>query len=1144
MTGEDGLPLSVALRLDGMCNKFETAWRGGTPPSIEDFLARAAASDRAELLRELVLLDAFHRRRRGDECRPDDYGDRFPDLDRTWLDHALADASALTPGPGAAVGTVDWAAGQTAEIQDVEVAGAPIRFGDYELLGEIARGGMGVVYRARHVSLNRVVALKMILAGRLASPAEVRRFRTEAEAAAGLDHPNIVPIYEVGQCAGRHYFTMKLLDGPSLAEVRSKTVAIAPADAARLVAAVARAVHYAHQRGILHRDLKPANILIADSDHDSASRNPGTVIVTDFGLAKRAETPDGPTETGMVVGTPAYMAPEQAAGQGNRLTTAADVWAVGAILYELLTGQPPFKAATVADTLLKVRLDDPTPPRVLRPGVPRDLETVCLKCLRKNPAERYAGAGELADDLDRFLTGEPILARPAGRWERAVKWVRRHPAAAATVAVVLLLAVGGSAAAWLFKGQRDEARAARADAVERLRDSLIARARAARTSGRTGRRFESLAALDEAARLRLGPDLRDEVIACLSAADMRVARQWAAPPGDAHCVDFDDSFTRYAWASTGGRTVSVRRVADDAEEMRLPSPGRWIWLFLSRDGKFLYVESQPDLRRQLWRLDGPGPVAIIDAGPTELEFPHSFHPGGGRIALARPDGGVALYDLPSGQLAKTLPGAGRPIDLAYDPSGRRLAIGTSLKTSICDSESGTIICELPPTEGAGSLAWHPSGELLAFPRGNAGVVVLWDVAANHPVRVMEGHRQGGIRLTFNHAGDLLAGTAWEHRLRVCETSTGRQVFSMPFTHNTVRFSVDDRYLCGDRRDGQFVLWEVERAREYRSFRRDAVPDRAFGYHRCDVSPDGRWLAVSGEAGVGLWELATGRQRAVLSADTNSCDAVFDASGAIIATGDAGPQRWAMELAGGTIRIGPPERLPLPGKFIWGLAGTRDGRVLAGVDMNQGAIVHRDRPDQPIWLRPLTAARDVTVSPDGKQVVTGDHGGEGLTVWDAETGQLLSRLCGGHLSRSVFSPSGRYLAGRFSKIDNLAFEGRVWDVATWREVARFVGTPLAFAPGEAALAIETGQGEVRLIDPATAAVIARLEDPNLERADFGCFAPDGGTLVVTSNDGPSIHVWDLRLIRAGLAERGLDWDLPPYPSPTMEPESVPVIVEEK
>jgi peroxiredoxin/tRNA A-37 threonylcarbamoyl transferase component Bud32/tetratricopeptide (TPR) repeat protein len=360
------------------------------------------------------------------------------------------------------------------------------QFGDYELLQEVARGGMGVVFKARQKSLNRIVALKMILAGHLASREQVRRFHVEAEQAASLDHPNIVPIYQVGEEEGQHYFTMKLIEGGNLAH-RLAGKSMPPRDAVRLVATVARAVHYAHQRGVLHRDLKPGNILLDVQ---------GVPHVTDFGLAKHLGGLGGQagdyasTQSGAIVGTPSYMAPEQAAARKD-LSVAVDVYSLGAILFELLTSKPPFHAPNPIDTILQVMEQEPPRPRSLNPQLDRDLEIITLKCLNKDPQRRYGSALRLAEDLDRYLGREPIQARPATRTERAIKWARRRPAAAALVGVVGLAGILFLAFGWwtnlrlkreadeashqrlIADGERDKAKASLQKRLDIIDDFLV-----------------------------------------------------------------------------------------------------------------------------------------------------------------------------------------------------------------------------------------------------------------------------------------------------------------------------------------------------------------------------------------------------------------------------------------------------------------------------------------------------------------------------------------------------------------------------------------------------------------------------------------------------------------------------------------------
>jgi serine/threonine protein kinase/tetratricopeptide (TPR) repeat protein len=353
----------------------------------------------------------------------------------------------------------------------------------YEILARLGQGGMGVVYQARQISLNRIVALKMIRAGSLAGPEELSRFRAEAEAVAHLQHPHIVQIYEVGQHDGLPYFALEYIEGGSL-DRKLEGTPLPARVSAELAETLARTLQAAHQRGVVHRDLKPANILLGSGGRappeapSGGARPPLADLfpkITDFGLAKRLNVPQGETPSGAILGTPSYMAPEQAAG--GKVGPATDVYACGATLYELLTGRPPFKAETPFDTMRQVITEEPVPPSRLQSKVPHDLETICLKCLHKEPHRRYTSADDLADDLRRFLDGQPIQARPVGLWERGVKWARRQPARAALVALSILVVVVGllEGGLWYADHERQQVEEARRQRDQANRDRDQAR---------------------------------------------------------------------------------------------------------------------------------------------------------------------------------------------------------------------------------------------------------------------------------------------------------------------------------------------------------------------------------------------------------------------------------------------------------------------------------------------------------------------------------------------------------------------------------------------------------------------------------------------------------------------------------------------
>lgn len=527
-------------QLSILLDRFDTQWASGVVPEITDFLPAAESEETCRsVLIELVTIDLDRRWRAktlesatlppAAERLPlkptlEDYVARFPQLGpldslplaligdeyrvrKQWgdgPDHAefvrrfptqsneLQPLLAQIDTQLSQDSTVDMARQATADedtrppstvdalrTSPDEFTGSPLgkKFGDYEIIEEIARGGMGVVFKARQVQLNRTVALKTIRSGELAGAEEIQRFRTEAEAAAQLDHPDIVPIYEVGEQNGLHFFSMGLVDGEGL-DARLREGPLPPQEAAELMEAIAMAIAYAHEKGIVHRDLKPSNVLI---DRDGKPR------ITDFGLAKNIGKDSGMTATGAIMGTPSYMPPEQAAGKSEEIGPLSDVYALGAILYASVTGRPPFQAANALETLKQVCEMDPVSPRGLNPTVDRDLETICLKCLQREPQKRYTSAAELASDLRRWLNGEPIQARPASQVERAVKWVKRKPALALAAAVMMVaVPVSTTAAVWAVRArdaEHSQRKKAEASAVlardkereaERERDTALA----------------------------------------------------------------------------------------------------------------------------------------------------------------------------------------------------------------------------------------------------------------------------------------------------------------------------------------------------------------------------------------------------------------------------------------------------------------------------------------------------------------------------------------------------------------------------------------------------------------------------------------------------------------------------------------------
>jgi serine/threonine protein kinase/WD40 repeat protein len=1137
---EAALPLSGMRRIDAVCLCFEKAWKAGTEggkrPRIEDFLGNTPEPERSILGRELIALEIDYRRRVGEQPQAEEYRARFPFLDLAQ-DGESSDAQVptipqATPRPG-------W--------------NPPVIPG-YEILNELGRGGMGIVYQAWQTGLHRLVALKMVLAGAHAGPEELARFQTEAEAVARLQHPHIVQIYEIGQLELHPYMALEYVDGGNLAQKLQGTPQPVR-QAAQWVALLARAIHYAHQRGIVHRDLKPANVLLAHREPSeglplgSDAAAPCAYYVpkiTDFGLA-RLQVGGGPTLThsGQFLGTPSYSAPEQAAGKSKEIGPATDVYALGTILYELLTGRLPFLAETQQETLAQVQSQDPVSPSRLRPKLPRDLTTICLKCLEKEPGKRYASALALADDLHGFLAGEPIRARPVGRTEKLWRWCRRNPAVATLtgfVAILLVLLTAGSMLAALrLRADRDRAELAERKAKEKLWQSYKDQARAGHLSRRAGQRLASLRAVQDAIDLARDLDLsresilalRNEAIACLALPDLGVAQEWGDFPAGSEVKTFDAGLERYVRLDDQ-KTFSLRRTADNQEICRFPNEflGGGDLLF-SSDGRFLVQVKESRSRLKLWKVNGDELSLIRDKEDKDCSA-YAFSPDSRRLAIGRRNGSLDLIDLATGQSTQALRLDAEPRHLAFHPTAPQLAIAFIRSVHVYDLDTGTKLTEFPLAADAWPhVAWHPDGKTLAMIGGD-GVIVLRDITTKKQLARFEGNRGEGISFTFNHAGDLLASTGWAGILRLWESRMGKLLFSTQADMTLpLRFSRDDRLLAGERAGNKLRILEIVGRTGYRTLADPGL--RRMEVWRGTISSDGRlFAAVLAGRVIGFWDLRTGEELGSIRLSTPIRQVLFEPSGALLMNGTASLWRWPVQADAGNpgrLRIGPPQELHLPCS-VHQIAQSQDGQVIACAMANGASVYHLEGAPRTLRLAPHSGVWYIAVSADGRWVATGSHGDSfQVRVWEAATGKLVKSLAVGNASHVAFSPDGKWLA---TCGDSL----QVWEVGSWQQRFCLGGPPprtdMAFAPDSRLLAFDTGHGIIDLINPVNGQEYARLEDPDQDRATWITFSPDGTQLVAAASDSGSFHIWDLRLLRTWLAAKGLDWDLPPYPpAPTEE-----------
>jgi WD40 repeat protein/predicted Ser/Thr protein kinase len=999
----------------------------------------------------------------------------------------------------------------------------------YDLIEEIARGGMGVVYRATQHGSQRQVAVKMILSEQLATPGMMERFRAEVEAVASLEHSNILPVFETGESEGRPFYSMKFAGGGTLREHLREFRE--PRRAAELIATVARAVHHAHQRGILHRDLKPGNILL-----DGAEQTP---YVADFGLAKWLGQENRLTIASTALGTPHYISPEQANGASTKLTTAADVYSLGAILYELLTGRPPFVADAPLEILRLVAQTTPLPPRDVAADVPRDLEVICLKCLTKDPAARYQSAAALAEDLERWLEGRTILARPSAPPERLWRWAKRNPALAALSAIVVALlvavAIGSSIAAARLNVSNKRAIAAEHQAREELRSAALAEARATRQTGRMGQRLETLSALKKAAEVRPGADLRTEAFAALMLPDLKVERTWSDRHSSNAPAAFDSKLERYVVESDAG-VLSLRRAADQTEIARLAVPEErprvlYFAPFSADDSKV--AARFADDRVRVYETETGKLLFELTARPVSsnaraFTYDFGFTPDSAELAVGLTTGGVSFHDSTNGIETGRLQTTTIPAVIAISHDGGKIALVAkkSSEVEIYDRASSRLEQTLRHPTHLFHVAWRP-GTTQLVTSCNDDNLYLWDAVAGQQLRILQGHEGIPPLLAFHPNGRILASTSRDYSVRLWDVETGACLLNAHglYGEPCLRFARDGHRLALGSEGARLSLATLVSDSPSREFFRCASGDWYSRISGMSVSPDGRLLSIALRSdGIHFFSARTGASLVDLPFSPNeSKTACFTpGSDTLVASGPDGLTRRALQWTGNDkLTIGPAQIIdPRPNYLVTDVQGDPPVAALYNDKEGSFSLVRCAEPAPPVDLKVASKPAGAFLTPDARLAATNDWEGErkgesDVRVWNVRDGTLVRRLEAGPNNSVRISPSGKWLVACGSGAG-----AGLWSLPNLERGPKLstAGDDAWFSPNEKFLAV-LNNDNLDLVRIADGELLGSFPgDPSLAVA----FGPQGDALFLGGNT--RLYRWDLPALQAELRALGLDWDL--------------------